>query len=362
VSARIHPTAIVHRGAELGHGVEVGPYSVIGANVVIADNCRIHHYVTIDGHTTLGEQCQVFPQAVLGTPPQDLKYRGEPTTLEIGRRNIFREMVTVHPGTANGGGRTVIGDDNLLLIGVHVAHDCRIGNHCIIANYVQFAGHVHVEDYANMGGHSSVHHFVTIGKHAFVGGATRIATDVPPFMIVVAARGSRAEVRMVNGVGLQRCGYAPDEIQALKDAYMTVFSRRARLSGVGISERIQALLATDGINPHVKYLCEFLMRSFIHGRHGRFLESRRNDPVHRDSWTLDHRFNLTLNVIGRGSVERVISRRTKDKHEVLQLTARAEPGWGFAGWNGGLSGDGNPVDVLLDSNKTVTATFVPQSA
>ncbi len=362
MSVNIHPTAIVHGGAELGGGVEIGAYSFIGPHVVLSDGCKVHHHVTIDGHTTLGEGCELYPQAVLGTPPQDLKYRGERTTLEIGKRNIFREMVTVHPGTANGGGRTVIGDDNLLLIGVHVAHDCRIANRCIIANYVQFAGHVHVEDQVNMGGHSSVHHFVTIGKHAFVGGATRIAADVPPFMIVVAARGTRAEVRMVNGVGLQRSGYSQDDIQALKDAYMRIFSRRARLSGQGISERIQTLMSNNGLNPHVDYLCNFLMRSFVHGRHGRFLESLRNDPVHRDSWTLKNEYTLTLSVVGKGSVQKTAARKAEHEHEVLQLTARAEPGWGFAGWNGGLSGSGNPVDVLLDRNQSVTATFIPNMA
>jgi UDP-N-acetylglucosamine acyltransferase len=304
----------------------------------------------------------VFPQAVLGTPPQDLKYQGERTTLEIGKRNIFREMVTAHPGTANGGGRTVIGDHNLLLIGVHVAHDCRIGNRCVIANYVQFAGHVQLEDHVNMGGHSSVHHFVTIGRHAFVGGATRVSADVPPFMIVVAARGSRAEVRMVNGVGLQRCGYSQDDIGALKDAYVKLFSRRARLSGLGISERIQNVLAGNGLNPNVEYLCRFLQRSFVHGRHGRYLESLRNDPVHRDSWTLRNRYTLTLNVVGRGSIERTPRSSAEHAHELLQLTARAEPGWGFVGWNGGLCGNSNPVEVVLDDNKTVTATFMPRSA
>ncbi len=284
IPVSIHPTAIVSSTARIGRGVRIGPYSVVGPHVVLGDGCKLHHYVTIEGHTSLGEDCEVYPQVVLGTPPQDLKYAGERTTLEIGKGNVFREMVTAHPGTANGGGVTRVGDENIFLIGVHLAHDCCIGDHCIIANYVQLAGHVHVEDNVNMGGHCSVHHFVTIGKHAFVGGATRIAADVPPFMVVVAARGSRAEVRMVNGVGLERSGYSHENIGRLKQAYMKLFARRARLSGIGIRERVQAILDTRPINPHVKYLCEFLMRSFVHGRHGRYLESLRADLVHRNTW------------------------------------------------------------------------------
>jgi UDP-N-acetylglucosamine acyltransferase len=337
--------------------VEIGPYSVVGPHVVLGDRCKIHHHATIEGYTKLGEGCEVYPQAVLGTPPQDIKYAGERTTLEIGRNNVFREMVTAHPGTANGGGVTRIGDGNLFLIGVHVAHDCRIGSHCVFANYVQFAGHVHVEDHANLGGHSAVHHFVTVGRHAFVGGMTRVSSDVPPYMIVVAARGSRAEVRMVNGVGLQRSGFSNEDISALKDAHMKLFSRRARLSGVGISERVQAMLDAGSLNSHVRYLCEFLMRSFTHGRHGRYLEALRADPVHRSSWKLQNKYKLTVNVVGRGMVQQVPNLSPGRPHEAFELTAKADPGWGFAGWEGNLYGPDNPVRIVLDSDKTVTATF-----
>ncbi len=284
MAENIHPTAVIDRGAKFGIEVEIGPYSVIGPDVVFGDRCRIHHHATVVGDTRLGEGCEVYPQAVLGTQPQDLKYQGERTRLTIGKGNVFREMVTVHPGTANGGGVTEIGDHNLFLVGAHIAHDCRIGHHCIIANYTQFAGHVHVEDYVNMGGHSAVHHFVTIGKHAFVGGMTRVAADVPPYVVVVAARGTRTEVRMINGVGLQRNGFSHEDIGALKEAYMRLFSRRARTNGSAIRDRVQTLLDTTPLNPHVKHLCEFLMRSFAHGRHGRYLESLRRDPVHRNSW------------------------------------------------------------------------------
>lgn len=293
----IHPTAIVSPGAEISEDAQIGPYCVIGPHVRIGNGTRLHHMVTIDGYTTLGKECEVYPQAVLGTSPQDMKFRGERSLLEIGRGNIFREMVTVHPGTENGGGITRIGDRNLFLIGVHIAHDCHIGNQCVVANYVQFAGHVHIENNVNMGGNCAVHHFATVGKHAFVGGMTRISADVPPFMVVVAARGSRSEVRMINGVGLQRSGFSHEDIGALKKVYMKLFSRRARAGGTGIRDRVQTILETDGINPHVKYLCEFLMRSFVQGRHGRYLESLRNDAVHRNTWRPEPEHSHTANVV-----------------------------------------------------------------
>jgi len=337
--------------------VEIGAYSYIGPNVVLRDECRVHHHATVDGYTTLGPGCEVFPQAVLGTPPQDIKFRRERTVLEIGRGNVFREMVTIHPGTANGGGLTSIGDDNLFLVGAHVAHDCRIGNKCILANYVQFAGHVHVEDQVNMGGHSGVHHFVTVGRHAFVGGMTRITADVPPFMIVVAARGTRSEVRMVNGVGLQRSGYSNDDIAALKRAFMRLFSRRARINATPIRDRVKALLSEETVNEHVRYLCEFLMRSFAHGRHGRYLEALRADPVNRSTWRPEKVNTLALSVVGNGSVDRGRRHRDGESSEVVELTAKADPGWAFAGWNGSLEGSHNPARIVLDAPKTVTAVF-----
>jgi UDP-N-acetylglucosamine acyltransferase len=360
----IHPTALVHPDAKLGAGVEVGAYSVIGPHVVLGDRCRVHHHATIEGYTTLGEECEVFPQAVLGMPPQDLKFSGERTTLEIGRRNIFREMVTIHPGTGNGGGVTRIGDGNLLLIGVHVAHDCRIGSGCVIANYVQFAGHVHVEDRVNMGGHSAVHHFVTVGRHAFVGGMTRVSADVPPYMVVVAARGTRSEVRMVNGVGLQRSGFSAEDVDSLKDAFMRLYSRRARQSTIPIAERVQEILDGESINPHVDYLCKFLLRSFGHGRNGRYLESLRPDPVHRKSWKLDGQQTqpvssprLTIHVEGNGLVRQSASESPVPGVPAYELTAQANEGSIFTGWNGDFRGASNPIRVTLEADKTVTAMF-----
>lgn len=356
----IHPTAIVEQGAQLGRDVSIGAYSVIGRHVVLGDGCRVHQHATIEGHTTLGEACEVYPYAILGTPPQDVKYRGERTTLEIGKNNIIREMVTIHPGTGNGGGVTRIGDRNLLLIGVHVAHDCQIGNRCIIANYVQFAGHVHVEDNVNMGGHSAVHHFVTVGKHAFVGGMTRVAADVPPYMVIVAARGTRSEIRMVNGVGLQRSGYSNDDIAALKGAFMKLYSRRARQAGVPIRDRVQAILDQRPINPHVEYLCEFLMRSFAHGRHGRYLESLRQDPVHRNTWTPAQKPAVAVQVVGQGRVQQSRVQSEDATHELFRLTALAEPGWAFAGWNGDAEADQNAESIVVEGSRQLVATFRPR--
>lgn len=274
-TARIHPTAEVHPEARLDRDVEVGARAVIGPHVTLGKSCLIMHHATVDGYTVMGDHCQVFPYAAIGLAPQDVKYRGGETWLRIGSRNVFREYVTVHPGTEAGGGETLLGDGNLLLIGTHVAHDCRVGNRCILANYTQLAGHVRLEDHVNMGGMAALHHFVTVGRHAFVGGMTRVTADVPPYMIVVAARGTRPEVRMVNSVGLQRCGYSEERILALRRAYMRIWSRRARQSGVSIRDRVMELLKAEAEDEHVRYLCEFLLRSFEHGRHGRYLESLR---------------------------------------------------------------------------------------
>jgi UDP-N-acetylglucosamine acyltransferase len=278
---QIHPTAVVDPDATIGDGVSIGPFSVVGPNVTLGDGCRLLSHVAIDGYTTVGARCEFFPGAVVGMAPQDLKYRGEVTYLEIGDDNVFREHVTLHPGTENGGAMTRIGNNNVLLAGVHVAHDCVIADRCIFANGVQLAGHVKVESNVTFGGGTGVHHFVTIGKHAFVGGMSRIAQDVPPFMIAVAARGPRSEIRMINGVGLQRSGFSESQILALKQAYLRLFSRRARASGTPILTTIHDIMAETPVDDNVEYLCGFLLRAYEHGRHGRYLESLRNDSKWR---------------------------------------------------------------------------------
>ncbi len=278
---QIHPMSAVHPRASIGLGTHIGPFCTVGPDVVLGERCRLISHVVIDGHTTVGAQCEFYPGAVLGMSPQDLKFMGEVTYIEIGSHNVFREHVTVHPGTENGGSMTRIGDNNVLLAHVHIAHDCTVGNRCVLANSVQLAGHVRVEDCVAFGGGTGVHHFVTIGKQAFVGGMSRITQDVPPYMISVAARGPRSEIRMINGVGLQRAGFSEAQILALKQAYLRLFSRRARGSGIPIIKTIHRILDEKPLDSNVEYLCEFLLRSYEHGRHGRYLESLRNDSKWR---------------------------------------------------------------------------------
>ncbi len=274
--SNIHPMAVVHPGATVGTNVHVGPFCVVDEHVQLGDGCHLHNNVTITGHTSVGEGTSFFPGCIIGAAPQDLKYRGGPTTLEIGKRNIFREYVTAHPGTEVGGGVTRIGDNNLFMGAIHIGHDVIIGNNCILANEVLLAGHVVIEDNVTIGGHTGVHHFTSIGKHAMVGGMTKVTSDVPPFLTVASTRSTRQEVRAVNGVGLKRSNFSEAEILRLKQAYMRMFSRRARSSGVPITDTIQDILAkTDDDN--VKYLCSFLLRSFECGRRGRYLESLRNN-------------------------------------------------------------------------------------
>jgi len=279
--------AIVDPQAKIGRGVTIGPFSIVGSNVSLGDGCRLMSNVVIDGHTTVGTGCEFYPGCVIGMPPQDLKYMGEVTYLEIGAHNVFREHVTVHPGTENGGSYSRIGENNMFLVGVHIAHDCHVEDHCIFANNVALAGHVHVESHVTFGGDTGVHHFVTIGKHAFVGGMSRIVQDVPPFMIVVATRGPRSEIRMINGVGLQRQGFSESQILALKKAFLCLFSRRARSSGIPIINTIHVLLNDAPLDPNVEFLCRFLLRSYEHGRHGRYLESLRADSKWRASTDSD---------------------------------------------------------------------------
>ncbi len=273
----IHSSAVVHADARIEQGVEIGPFCVVGKNVSLGQGCKLHHNVTIEGYTTVGADCTFFPGAVIGMAPQDLKYRGEVTYLEIGSNNIFREYVTAHVGTANGGSYTRIGSNNLFCANVHIAHDCSIEDNCVLANSVQLAGHVRVESNVNFGGATGIHHFVTIGKHAFVGGMSRITMDVPPFMIVVAARGPRSEIRMINGVGLKRQGFTEEQILALKKAFLRLFSRKARSSGIPILTTVREIKAESPLDENVDYLCKFLINAYEHGRHGRYLEALRND-------------------------------------------------------------------------------------
>lgn len=216
----LHPTAVVEAGATLAEGVVVGPMCHVGPKVTLGPGTELVGHVSIAGRTTLGTGNKVYPHAALGHPPQDLKHRGEDTTLVIGDHNVIREGVTIHLGTANDRGETLLGDHNLVMAGAHVGHDAVIGSHVILANTVQLAGHVAIEDYAALGGATAVHHFVTLGQHAYVGGMTRVVADVPPFMFV---EGHPARVRGINQVGLRRRGFSRADEAAIRDAWRRLF-------------------------------------------------------------------------------------------------------------------------------------------
>mgnify|MGYP006267468523 FL=1 len=213
----IDPSAHVHPGAVIGAGTTVGPFAVIGEHVRIGRNCKIGASATIDGHTTIGDDNDIFPFASIGLAPQDLKYRGEPTRLQVGSGNIFREFVTIHRGTAGGGGLTTIGDRNLFMNYVHVAHDCHVGNQTIFGPHATLGGHVTVEDFVNVSAGSAVHQFCRVGAYAFIGGYSVITKDALPYGRTVGSRPAR--VFGLNLIGLKRRGFADDTLKKLRSAY-----------------------------------------------------------------------------------------------------------------------------------------------
>ena len=234
-------------------------------------NTKLINHVTVLGHTTIGANNTIWSNAVIGADPQDLKYSGEPTRVVIGDGNQIREQVTIHPGTAAGGGVTRVGDGNLIMVGAHIAHDCRVGNHTVLANSVHLAGHVHVQDYVVMSGACAVHHFTTIGRCSFIGGLTRIVHDVPPFMIV---EGNPSKVRGLNVVGLTRRNFAEDSIAKLKDAYRRLYRAASNGSPVTMSQRIQGLQDRYPDDPSIAELVSFL-EGVNNGLHGRSREATR---------------------------------------------------------------------------------------
>ncbi|MBI3098274.1 MAG: acyl-ACP--UDP-N-acetylglucosamine O-acyltransferase [Planctomycetes bacterium] len=264
--SRIHPTASVHPRAVLADDVVVGPFAVIGEHCRIGPGCRIDGHAVVEGHTTLGAHNHVYPFAVLGSAPQDLTYRDEPTTLVIGSHNTFREYSTVNVGTVKGGGCTRLGDHNLLMASTHVAHDCRLENNIVIANGVLFGGHVKVESDATFGGLAALHHFVTVGARAFVGGMTRVVQDVPPYMTV---EGNPAKVRCVNIVGLKRRSVSAATIEELKEAHKLLFR-----AGVPRPRAISLLEQKPGTTAELRHLVAFL-KAQAAGRQGRALEAHR---------------------------------------------------------------------------------------
>ena len=223
----IHPTAIVSELARLGDGCHIGPFSTIGDNVTLGDRVRLDSHVVIDGDTIVGDETHIFPFASIGLAPQDLKYAGEKTATEIGKRNQIREFVTVHRGTSGGGGLTRIGDDNLLMAQAHVAHDCQIGNEVIMANAATLAGHVEISDRANVGAYSGVHQYCRVGYEAFVGGYSVVVKDAPPFAII---QGNHAKCYGLNRVGMKRRGYPKDTIEKLHRAYHLLLSSKLNTS------------------------------------------------------------------------------------------------------------------------------------
>ena len=249
----IHPTAIVHPGAKLGPGVSVGAYSLIGAEVELGANTQVGSHVVIDGRTRIGADNRIFPFCSLGAAPQDKKYAGEPTALEVGDRNTIREFCTFNRGTAQDAGVTRLGNDNWIMAYVHLAHDCQVGNNTVFANNAQLAGHVRVGDFAILGGFSGVHQFVAIGAHSMTAIATVLLQDLPPY---VTAAGNTAKPYGINSEGLKRRGFGPESIAAIKAAYKTLYR-----SSLTLDEAKQALAVQAGAHPEVGLLLEFLRES-----------------------------------------------------------------------------------------------------
>ncbi|UCG13752.1 MAG: acyl-ACP--UDP-N-acetylglucosamine O-acyltransferase [Deltaproteobacteria bacterium] len=219
-ATQIHSTAIIHPKAELAANVSVGPYAVIAEEVRIGSGCLIHSHAHIAPFTTIGDRCEIYPYASIGTAPQDLKFDGRRTETIIGNGNVIREFVTINRGSVGGGEATLIGDNNLLMAYCHIAHDCVIGNHVIVANAATLAGHVIIQDYATLGGLTAVHQFVRIGAYAFIGGKTGVVKDIPPFLLV---SGHRAKPYGLNTIGLKRKNFPESVLKALKKCYRIVF-------------------------------------------------------------------------------------------------------------------------------------------
>lgn len=216
----IHPTAVINKNSKIGRDVEIGPYCVIGGNVELAEGVKLHSHVCLEGYTKIGANTQIFPFASIGYAPQDLKFKGENSSIEIGKNNLIREYVTVHPGTALGNMQTIIGDNCLLMIGAHVAHDCRVGNNVIMANNATLGGHVVVGDFATLGGLAAVHQFVRIGAHAIIGGVSAVVEDVIPYGSAV---GDRATLAGINIVGMKRRNFDRNSIHAVRNAFKILF-------------------------------------------------------------------------------------------------------------------------------------------
>jgi UDP-N-acetylglucosamine acyltransferase len=250
----IHPTAIIDPKAEMGEGIEIGPYSVIERGVTIGQGTKIGPHVIIREGTQIGRLCHIFQFASIGEAPQAFAYKGEKTLLLIGDQNIIREFVTLHRGTPRGGGKTVIGNDNYFMAYSHVAHDCIIGNQVILANGATLGGHILIEDYATIGGLSAIHQFCRVGTHAFISGLTGVTLDIPPYML---ASGNRAKLFGLNAVGLKRHNFSEETLKALKKGYRIIFRSAMTL------EKAMKRVEEDEIfkTPEVQHLLHFIQHS-----------------------------------------------------------------------------------------------------
>jgi UDP-N-acetylglucosamine acyltransferase len=263
--AGIHPTAIVAPGAEIPASCSVGPYCTIGANVVLGEDCELVSHVVLDGHLTMGNGNRVYPFACVGVAPQDLKYAGEPTRCEIGDLNTIREYVTISRGTAGGGGVTTIGSGCLIMAYTHIGHDSHIGTGCILANSATLAGHVVVEDYAVVGALCPVHQFCRIGKYAYIGGGTTITQNVLPYSLTCIERNNHAYG--LNKVGLERRGFTPAQMKALRQAYRLLQASKLNTTHALAAIRSTLIEENAGATPdpetveHVKYLADFIADS-----------------------------------------------------------------------------------------------------
>ncbi len=250
---QIHPTAIIHPGAELAAGVVVGPYAVIDEEVNIASGCHIHAHAHIAPFTTVGDRCEIYSYASIGTPPQDLKFDGRRTETIIGNDNVIREFVTINRGSVGGDGVTRIGNGNLFMAYSHVAHDCVIGDHVTMANAATLAGHVTVYDHATLGGLCAVHQFVRIGTHAYIGGKTGVPKDIPPYMLV---SGHRAKLYGINTIGLKRKNFPATVLKILKQCYRILF-----FSEKPLKDALEVAESQFGDVEEVQILVDFIRNS-----------------------------------------------------------------------------------------------------
>jgi len=249
----IHKTAIVDAGAEIGADVEIGPYSIIRNNVILGDNTRIGSHVVIEPYVRIGPDCRIFQYAAIGAPPQSLKFKGEESFIKIGRGNTIREFVTIHRGTAFGGGVTELGENNFIMAYSHIAHDCRVGDHVVLSNNATLGGHITIGDYSIVGGLVAIHQFVRIGAYAFIGGKSAVVKDVPPYVI---AAGDRARLHGLNAVGLKRHGFSASTLSALKKTYRLIFR-----IGLTLNEAIERVSAEVEMVPEVVDFIAFIKNS-----------------------------------------------------------------------------------------------------